>query len=95
MSTDDPMIIRETSIDGMFPFSSYRPYQRGILVEAAETLFGPDGEHDNLVIYAPTGIGKSPINVALACLSDDAFYTAPQRKLRHQLEADDTLRNHY
>ena len=95
MSTDDSTTIRGTSIDGTFPFSSYRPYQREILTEAAETLFGPDDEYDNLVIYAPTGIGKSPINVALARLAESTFYTTPQRKLRHQLATDDVLREHY
>ena len=95
MSTDDSTTIRGMAIDRTFPFPSYRPYQREILVEAAESLFGPDSECDNLVIYAPTGIGKSPINVALARLADSAFYTTPQRKLRHQLETDDTLRDHY
>jgi hypothetical protein len=34
----------------------------------------------------PTGIGKSLINVALANLAESAFYTTPQKKLRHQLE---------
>ena len=95
MSTDDPNHIRETAIDETFPFSSYRPYQREILQEAADTLFGADSEYDNVVIYAPTGIGKSPINVALARLAEDAFYTTPQKKLRHQLETDNALRNHY
>jgi Rad3-related DNA helicase len=89
------MTIRETSIDETFPFDSYRPYQREILAEAAAALFGPDAEHDTLVIYAPTGIGKSPISVALANLAENAFYTTPQRKLRHQLATDDVLREHY
>ena len=95
MSTDDSMLVGETSIDEAFPFDSYRPYQQDILAEAAETLFGPDDDYDNLVIYAPTGIGKSPINVALARLAENAFYTTPQRKLRHQLATDDVLREHY
>ena len=95
MSTDDPNQVRETTIDEVFPFSSYRSYQREILQEAAETLFATDSEYDNIVIYAPTGIGKSPINVALAKLAESAFYTTPQKKLRHQLETDDTLRTRY
>ena len=61
----------------------------------ADTLFGADSAYDTIVIYAPTGIGKSPINVTLAWLAENAFYTTPQKKLRHQLETDDTLRNHY
>ena len=95
MNTGGPNQIPETAIDETFPFSSYRPYQREILQEATDTLFGPESEYDNLVIYAPTGIGKSPINVALARFAENAFYTTPQKKLRHQLETDDTLRNHY
>jgi Rad3-related DNA helicase len=95
MSADDLSTTQDQPIDSAFPFASYRPYQREILAEAAETLFGADAEYDNLVIYAPTGIGKSPINVALANLAEDAFYTTPQKKLRHQLETDDVLREHY
>ena len=82
MSTDDPNEVQETALDETFPFSSYRPYQRAILQETAETLFGADSDYDTVVIYAPTGIGKSPINVALARLAENAFYTTPQKKLR-------------
>jgi Rad3-related DNA helicase len=95
MSADDLSSPQDQPIDGAFPFTSYRPYQREILAGAAETLFGADAEYDNLVIYAPTGIGKSPINVALANLAESSFYTTPQKKLRHQLETDDVLRKHY
>ena len=95
MGADDLDQTQDQPIDSAFPFASYRPYQREILAEAAETLFGANAEYDNLVIYAPTGIGKSPINVALTNLAKDAFYTTPQKKLRHQLATNDVLREHY
>ena len=79
MSADDLSTTQDQPIDSAFPFASYRPYQREILAEAAETLFGADAEYDNLVVYAPTGIGKSPINVALARLARALSTRRPRR----------------
>lgn len=60
--------------DAAFPFASYRDHQRDILHTAANALFG-ENEMDTVVIDAPTGIGKSGINIALGQLADSAFYT--------------------
>lgn len=50
--------------DQMFPFPSYREYQDEILYETLEAMF-LDG-YRNVVIEGPTGIGKSPVNVAVS-----------------------------
>jgi Rad3-related DNA helicase len=74
-----------------FPFDSYRVHQQEILYEAAEALYDtPD--IDTVVIDAPTGIGKSAINMALGNVAEGkAFYTTPQKQLRNQLQNDDDL----
>lgn len=82
------------AIDTAFPFPSYREHQRAALQESARALFGNTGT-DTVVLDAPTGIGKSGINVALCRLADSAFYTTPQKQLRNQLETDGDLQAHY
>jgi len=81
-------------IDSAFPFDSYRTHQRDILHKSASALFG-QSDTDVVVIDAPTGIGKSGINIALGKLSEDAFYTTPQKQLRDQLADDDALSPHH
>lgn len=49
--------------DELFPFPGYRDYQDEILYETLEAMF-IDG-YRNVVIEGPTGIGKSPVNVAV------------------------------
>jgi Rad3-related DNA helicase len=74
-------------IASAFPFESYRTHQREILTEATHALFD-NPTTDTVVIDAPTGIGKSGINMALCALSGSAFYTTPQKQLRNQLDED-------
>jgi ATP-dependent DNA helicase DinG len=50
--------------DELFPFPGYREYQDEILYEALEAYF-IDG-YRNVIVEGPTGIGKSPLNVAIA-----------------------------
>lgn len=80
--------------DDVFPFPSYRPYQRAALHEASHALFESD-DITTVVLNLPTGIGKSPINTALARQAESAFLTTPQKALRTQLENDTDLRDHY
>lgn len=77
-----------------FPYGDYREHQEEILAEASTALYRND-EIDNVVIDAPTGIGKSAINTALARQSHNAFITTPQKKLRRQLENDGDLNLYY
>lgn len=70
---------------------SFREYQHEITVEAAVALWIED--YDNVVIEAPTGVGKSPINFTLGHLSGGAFYTTPQKQLREQLADDEALQS--
>lgn len=81
------------NIDELFPFGSYREKQRAVLKEAKRML--QSDEYDNVIIDAPTGVGKSAINVALCRDAEDAFYTTPQKKLREQLDDDQDLNDHY
>ncbi len=80
-------------IDSLFPYSSYRRHQRPILVETVNNLFNKG--FSNVVVCAPTGIGKSAINTAVARKAEDAFITTPQKKLRKQLENDEDLNSYY
>lgn len=54
-----------------------------------------DDSISNVLVSAPTGVGKSGIGVAACRSFDSAFYTTPQKKLRRQLEEDDVLSKHY
>lgn len=87
-------MVTRINYDAAFPFDDYREHQREILSEASSALYDTDGI-DTVVIDAPTGIGKSPINTALARQAEDAFITTPQKKLRRQLEDDPDLNLYY
>jgi ATP-dependent DNA helicase DinG len=84
----------QRSPDEIFPFPSYRPYQRAALYEASTALF-EDNNIETVVLNLPTGIGKSAINTALARQAESAFLTTPQKALRSQLENDSDLREYY
>ncbi len=82
----------ESVVDQAFPFDSYREKQFETLQVAFDALFSQGFK--NIVIDAPTGVGKSAINVAIGRHADDAFYTTPQKKLREQLREDEVLSDH-
>ena len=78
-----------------FPFPTFREHQQEILHEAARALYEND-DISIVVIDAPTGIGKSGINIALGnTATGGAFYTTPQKKLRNQLQSDEDLEQHH
>ncbi|WP_153952972.1 helicase C-terminal domain-containing protein [Halosegnis longus] len=99
--------------DEQFPFPGYREYQDEVLYHTLWKLFIDDA--DNVIIDAPTGVGKSPLLVAvgevnsvlyenqagiesyfeldLSVLDGSSFYTTPQKQLRDQLAADETLQD--
>jgi Rad3-related DNA helicase len=72
-----------------FPYDQYRDEQKRILTEASNAIRTGT---DVIVIDAPTGIGKSGINMTLAKWVGDAFYTTPQKHLRDQLTDDPKLK---
>lgn len=79
--------------DGLFPFPSFRAKQKDVMEAAVNALHNP--EIDNVVVDAPTGVGKSAINVAAARTFDSSFYITPQKKLRRQLQQDAVLNDYY
>jgi len=93
VDTDEQSAVERA--DSHFPFPSYREYQEEILHEAARALYEND-DINVVVIDAPTGIGKSGINIALGkTATGNAFYTTPQKKLRDQLQSDTDLEQYH
>lgn len=88
-------MVSEEEVRDAFPFPSFRPKQEAVLERAARALF--EEGYDVVILDAPTGVGKSGINVALANFPQvkNAFYTTPQTSLREQLKADETLTKHF
>ena len=85
--------MRDISAVELFPFDSFREKQEKLL-EVAERKLEND-QIDNVIVNAPTGVGKSAVNTALARKSDSAFMTTPQKKLRQQLADDADLNPYY
>jgi ATP-dependent DNA helicase DinG len=79
--------------DELFPFPDYREKQRQTMIAVIQALHDP--QYDNVVVDAPTGVGKSAINVAACRSFDSAFYITPQKKLREQLQNDNVLAEYY
>lgn len=82
-----------SNIEAVFPFDSFREKQFDLTVEVLHKLYQED--YDNVIIDAPTGVGKSAVNVTAAQLADDAFYVTPQKSLREQLQEDEVLSEYY
>lgn len=83
------------TIDAAFPFDEYRRISDSAtqydVVAKIQSLLN---DYDTIYVDAPTGTGKSPINVCCATLADSAFYTTPLKSLREQLLADSGLQPH-
>jgi len=81
------------SWDDLFPFPGYREKQRQTMIAVIQALHDPS--IDNVVVDAPTGVGKSAINVAASRSFDSSFYITPQKSLREQLQDDPVLSAYY
>lgn len=75
-----------------FPADSFRKHQQKVMKLVLGKLQEP--EIDNVIIVAPTGFGKSAVNVGACRAFDDAFYVTPQKQLRQQLVNDDITGPH-
>lgn len=81
----------QVDVSSLFPFPSFRQYQRSALEDAIQAL----DAGKSVLLDLPTGIGKSPINIALCNHVGSAYYTTPQRELRSQLQDDADLQEYY
>lgn len=86
-------------IKKQFPFDeprkiSEKSTQLDLIGEIVYYLYSKD--YDNVIIDAPTGVGKSVVNVTVAkMIEGDTFYVTPQKKLREQLQNDEVLSKNY
>lgn len=85
--------MKNSKIEQVFPFDSFRDKQFDLVVETLHYLYQED--YDNVIIDAPTGVGKSAVNVTAAQLADKSFYVTPQKSLREQLQEDEVLSEYY
>jgi len=79
--------IKETKgkIENFFPFDKFRQYQQKILTDIVNDF---ENGYNVIILEAPVGFGKSPVNIALGLYYKPAFYTTPQVKLVNQLSRD-------
>ena len=73
------------NIEDYFPFKIFRRNQKRILRKIANSL---ESDKDLIILEAPTGFGKSPVNIALGSYFKPTFYTTPQVKLVKQIARD-------
>lgn len=78
-------MLRTNDIIKYFPFKEFRPYQREVLENIKNDF---ENEVEIIVLDAPVGFGKSPVNIALGNYFKPTFYTTPQIKLVKQLSND-------
>lgn len=68
--------------------------QLDLVAEAVDALYRRD--YDNVIIDAPTGVGKSAVNTTVTdMIEGDSFYITPQKALREQLQKDEVLGKYY
>lgn len=68
-----------------FPFPDFRLYQKDIL-EKCVSFFNNNGRL--VFLEAPTGFGKSAVNLALAKSFENTFYITPQKMLQDQVSRE-------
>jgi Rad3-related DNA helicase len=69
----------------LFPAKSFRKYQKETLEKIVDEL---QTGVKCVLLDAPTGFGKSPLNIAFCRTSDNAFYITPQLTLIDQIQRD-------
>ena len=69
----------------LFPAKSFRKYQKETLEKIVDEL---QTGVKCILLSAPTGFGKSPINITFCRAFDNAFYTTPQLTLIDQIQRD-------
>jgi len=72
----------------LFPAPSFRKYQKEVIERISDEL---STGVKCVLLDAPTGFGKSPVNVAFCRASDNAFYITPQLTLIDQLLRDKNI----
>lgn len=82
----------KSTITDLFPHTSFREKQYEVIQACLQALY-EDG-YGNVVLFAPTGTGKSSINTTLLRHAEDGFYTSPQKSLREQIQNDPDLDPH-
>lgn len=65
-----------------FPFPSYRQHQREVIEQVYDRF--STGVRA-VLLEAPTGFGKSPVNMAFALAEEKAFYLTPLKQLQNQV----------
>jgi len=85
MRTDKDEILK------LFPAPGFRKYQKETLVRMAEEF---ETGVKCILLDAPTGFGKSPVNIAFAEAAEKAFYITPQLTLIDQMKRDKYVGKH-
>ncbi len=70
----------------LFPKPSFRKYQKETLEKCDSFL--NSNNRGVILLEAPTGFGKSPVNLALARTFKSSFYITPQKMLQDQIICD-------
>jgi Rad3-related DNA helicase len=69
----------------LFPAKDFRKYQRETVEKIVDEL---NTGVKCILLDAPTGFGKSPVNITFCRAFDNAFYTTPQLTLIDQIQKD-------
>ncbi len=77
--------VNSNNIEDCFPFETFRRDQKEALCDIVNLL---ESDKDLIILDAPTGFGKSPVNIALGRYFKPTFYTTPQVKLVNQISKD-------
>jgi len=71
-----------------FPSPSFRKYQKEVIQKIVKDF---ESGVDVILLQAPTGFGKSYVNMALCSCHSPSYYTTPQLVLLDQVENDANL----
>jgi Rad3-related DNA helicases len=65
----------------LFPFEEFRPSQKDVIIKTHSNLSGGK----NIILSAPTGFGKSAVNITL-CRHYKSYYVVATKNLQDQIE---------
>ena len=66
----------------LFPFNEFRVYQEDIIIKAYNYL----SKGKNIILSAPTGFGKSAVNITLCRHYNKSYYVVATKNLQDQIE---------
>jgi len=80
--TPEANINNNENILKLFPFEEFRNFQKDVIIKACDSL----SKGKNIILSAPTGFGKSAVNITICRHYNRSYYVVATKNLQDQIE---------